>query len=111
MSLRTNSETVHTIVSGSASPLAVTSGVTGQRQAIYKMILTTAGAVTVTIQDTTGVALSQGFAFGTNGGSITIDIPINNEPWFGPTVAGRGLQLGLSAAVTVSADVWSMSFV
>ena len=108
MSLRTFSETSHAIISngGASGTTAIVAASGTTRCSIYKMILTTAGAVSVTIQDTTAVALSQVFAFGANGGSITIDIPINNEPWFGPTVAGRGLQFNISAAVQVSADVW-----
>jgi hypothetical protein len=104
MSLRSRSETTHVIISAAAGTTAVVAAVTGQRVGIYKMIVTVASTATLAIQDTAGGALSQTFGFGTSGGSITIDIPINNESWF-----QSGLNLGIQFVVTgatVSADVW-----
>jgi len=64
-----------------------------------------AGAVTVTVQDTSGAAISEPFAFGTNGGAVTLDVKVNGDPWFNSAV-GLGLQFSISAAVQVSGDVY-----
>jgi|SRR5215469_3674861 len=94
-----NSAAGGTVVIAAASP--------GNRSSIYAMILTAAAAVTVTVQDTGGGALSQPFAFGTNGGAVTLDIKVNGDPWFQSGI-GLGLQFSISAAVQVSADVYWM---
>lgn len=107
--LHRQSECAHSIVNSAAGgTLPIATGVAGQLARIYRMILTTNGAVTVTIQDTGPNALSQPFTFGASGGSITVDIPINGDPWWQATAAGLGLQFNASAAVQVSADVWYM---
>jgi len=100
-------ECLHVIVSngGAAGVTAAVAAVATQSVGIFRMILTCNGASTVTIQDTTSVALSQGFAFGASGGSVTLDVPINGDAWW-QSVAGRGIQINSSAAVQVSADLW-----
>lgn len=101
-------ETQHTIVSSAAGgTLAITGAVAGLRSSIYRMILTSSGAVTVTVQDTNAVALSAPFAFGTNGGAVILDIQVNGDAWF-QSGYGVGLQFNASAAVQVSADVYWM---
>jgi hypothetical protein len=104
--LHLGSECAHVLFSNNtiASTVAIPA-VASQSAAIYRMILTCAAACNVTIQDTTAVALSQVFAFGASGGSITLDIPVNGDPWW-QSVAGRGIQINQSAAVQVSADIW-----
>lgn len=99
-------ECAHVIVNSAAGgTLAVVAAVANQRAGIYRMILTVAAAVTVTIQDTGSNALSEPFAFGANGGSIVLDTPINGDPWW-QSNTGLGLQLNASAAVQVSSDIW-----
>lgn len=107
--LHRSEECAHAIINSAAGgTLPIVSGVAGQLARIYRMILTTNAAVTVTVQDTGPNALSQPFAFGTNGGSITVDTPVNGDAWWQATALGLGLQLNASAAVQVSADVWYM---
>jgi hypothetical protein len=104
--LHLGSECSHNLFSSAGIGTVVAiAAVASQSAAIYRMILTCAGACSVTLQDTTGVALSQVFAFGASGGSITLDIPVNGDPWW-QSVAGRGIQINQSAAVQVSADIW-----
>jgi hypothetical protein len=104
--LHTTSECAHAIVNSAAGgALATVPAVSGTRVGIYRMILTTPAATIVTIQDTTGAALSAPFAFGASGGSITLDTPINGDPWW-VSPNGRGIQINSSAAVQVSSDVY-----
>lgn len=106
MPLRYLSDAAHVIVNSAAGgTLPIVAAVAGVRSNLYRLILTVPAAVTVTLQDTSGAALSQPFAFGTSGGSITLDVPINGDPWWTAPL-GRGLQFNASAAVQVSADVW-----
>ena len=104
--LHLGSECAHVIFSNNTiASTTFVPAVAGSSVALYRMILTCAAACNVTIQDTTAVALSQVFAFGASGGSITLDIPINGDPWW-QSVAGRGMQVNQNAAVQVSADFW-----
>src|SRR5208283_1187704 len=106
MSLRPIPECQHFIVNSAAGgTLAVVAAVANQGVGIYRMILTVPSTITVTIQDTSGAALSQPFAFGASGGSITLDTPINLDPWWVSSV-GKGIQLNASTSVQVSADIW-----
>ena len=106
MSLRPIPECQHVIVNSAAGgTLAAVVAVANQGVGIYRMILTVPSAVIVTVQDTSGNALSQPFAFGSSGGSVTIDTPINGDPWWN-SVVGRGIQLNASTTVQVSADIW-----
>ena len=108
MSLRSVSECSHVIISSAAGgTIPIVAAVTSPRQsvALYRMILTVASAVTVTLQDTNGGALSQPFAFGSSGGSITLDTPINWDPWW-VSALGLGMQFNASGMVQVSADIW-----
>ena len=106
MSLRSTPECQHVIVNSSAGgTLAVVAAVSGLSVAIYRMILTVATTDTVTVQDTSGGTLSQPFAFGASGGSITLDTPINGDPWW-VSATNLGIQLNSTAMVQVSADIW-----
>ena len=87
---------------GTSVPLV--SAIAGQRAGIYALLITVSAAATVTVQDTTGAALSQGFQLPANG-SIALDVTANGDPWF-QSQAGRGLQLALSASATVGYDVY-----
>jgi hypothetical protein len=99
-------ETSHAIINSAAGGvLPIVAAAPQVRASIYAMILTTSGAVTVTVQDTNAVALSQPFAFGTNGGAVTVDIKVNGDPWW-QSALGVGLQLNASGAVQVSADIY-----
>jgi hypothetical protein len=106
MSLRPIPECQHVIVNSAAGgTLAAVAAVANQGVGIYRMILTVPSTITVTIQDTGSNALSQPFAFGASGGSITLDTPINGDPWWNSKV-GLGIQLNASTTVQVSADIW-----
>jgi hypothetical protein len=99
-------ETAHAIVSSAAGGvLAVAPALAGSRSSIYKLILVTSGAVTVTIQDTASTNLSAPYAFGASGGTLVVDTQINGDPWW-QTGIGLGLQLNASAAVNVAADIY-----
>ena len=99
-------ETAHVIINTAAGgTIPVVAAVPGNRVSIYRMIITSSGAVTVTIQDTSGGALSEPFAFGTNGGAVTVDIQPNGDPWW-QSALGLGIQLSASAAVQVSSDIY-----
>jgi hypothetical protein len=99
-------ETNHFIQNSAAGgTVTIAPAAAGLRSNIYAMILTAAGAVTVTVQDTSGAAISEPFAFGTNGGAVTLDVKVNGDPWFN-TGIGLGLQFSISAAVQVSGDVY-----
>jgi hypothetical protein len=105
--LHLGSECAHFIFSnaGASGTTAAIPAVASQSVALYRLILTCVGASNVTFVDTTAVALSQAFAFGASGGSITLDIPVNGDPWW-QSLAGRGISINSSAAVQVSADLW-----
>jgi hypothetical protein len=99
-------ENQHTIINSAAGgTLPVVPAVAAQRVGIYRMILTVPSAVTVTIQDTASTPLSEPFAFGASGGTVVLDIPINGDMWF-QSGLGLGVQLAVSAAVQVSADIY-----
>lgn len=104
MSLKSRLDTTHAIVAAAAGTTAVVSAVAGQRAGIYKMIVNTSTTATFVIQDTANTALSQTFSFGANGGTFTLDIPINLEPWW-QSGNGLGLQFVVTGA-TVNVDVW-----
>ena len=101
-------ENNHSIINTAAGGTVVFApAVAQQRVGVYRLLLITNAAVTVTFQDTSGAALSAPYTFGTNGGSITLDIPINGDMWWLSSL-GLGMQLVISAAVQVSADVYWM---
>jgi hypothetical protein len=101
-------ENLHALLSvASATTTVVIAAVAQKRAGIYRMILTVAGAQTIVIQDTASTVLSQTFQFGANGGSITLDIPINGDPWWNSGI-GLGIQFVTSTAAQTSADVWYM---
>ena len=96
----------HVIVNSAASgALAITAASAGTFARIYRVILVTGGATTITFQDTGPNAISAPFAF-SGAGSLVLDEQISGDPWFQATTAGLGLQLNNSAAVQVSADIW-----
>ena len=106
MTLRSVPECSHVIVDSAAGgTIPVIAAVSGLGVNIYRLILTVPSAVDVEIQDTAGNSLSQNFAFGSSGGSITVDTPINGDPWWS-AATGLGIQLDASAAVLVSADIY-----
>lgn len=101
-------ECAHQIINSAAGgTLAIVAAVASQRVGVYRLVLVVPAAVTVTFQDTAGGALSAPYAFGTTGGSLTLDTPVNGDPWYQSGV-GLGLQLLVSAAVQVSADVYTL---
>lgn len=107
MSLRPTSECLHVKGTASTATIALVSAVSGQRAGIYRMILTLGSpGVTVTIQDTSGAALSQPMQIGA-GGAMVLDTPINGDPWWQST-PGLGLQLGQSGTTPIAFDAYYM---
>jgi len=111
MSLRLRSEAVHAFGAGGAGTTAIVSAVAGQIVKVYRMIVVNGAAgQTITLQDTINTAISQGFLLLANG-TITLDTPINGDPWFfsgdrgnNPIIPGLGIQWNGSAAF--SFDLW-----
>jgi hypothetical protein len=105
MSLRQGQECSHVIVNSSAGTTPVVAAVATLRVYIYKMILTIGTpAITMTIQDTAGVALTQAFQLAA-GGSVTIDVPNNQEPWWNSNT-GLGIQFVQSGTTPYGLDLW-----
>lgn len=109
MSLRPVSEALHAIVSSTAlntTPAVIASAIAGQRARIYRIVITAAAAVNVTVQDTGNNALSAPLQFvGTAPLPIVLNVAYNGDPLWQSGV-GLGIQLAASAAVQVNADVW-----
>lgn len=108
MSLRFRSETKHAVATGlGAGTTVIVPAVTQQFVGIYKLIVTCSATATLQIQDTGSNALSQTFSFGANGGTITLDIPINTEPWW---ISGNNITPGLGIQFvvtgTINYDMW-----
>ena len=105
MSLRTVPEALHVIINGTGGTIAAVAAVALQRVGIYRMILVIGSpAVSVTIQDTAGGALSAPYPLAANG-SITIDTPINGDPWWQSSI-GLGIQIFQSGTTQISADLF-----
>jgi hypothetical protein len=105
MSLRTSAECAHVFGSASTGTIALVAAVAVKRVYVYRMILTLATpAVTITLQDTASAAMSQPFQL-LAGGSVTLDTPINGDPWW-QSGAGLGVQLGQSGTTVIGYDVW-----
>ena len=112
MSLRLRTEAQHVFANvAGAGPTAILAAVAGQIVKVYRMIVVNGAAgQTITLQDTSNTAISQGFLLLANG-TITIDTPINGDPWFfsgdrgaSPIVPGLGIQWSNSAAFGY--DLW-----
>jgi hypothetical protein len=109
MSLRTTAECAHAFgnqATSGGTTWTVVTAVAMRRVYVYRLIITLGStASTVTLQDTASNALSQAFNM-TGNGSITLDTPINFDPWW-QTALGLGLQFVASSnSTTVSYDVW-----
>ena len=106
MGLRPHSECLHAIVAGSASPLAAVSAVANHRVSVYRIAITVAAAVNVTVQDTAAAALSSAFQFvGASPQPVIIGDPNNGDPLW-QTGVGLGIQIALSGAVQTNLDIW-----
>lgn len=68
----------------------------GQRAGIFRVLITLSVAGSITIQDTTGAALSQTFNLAANG-SVVLDMPDNGDPWW-QSAQGLGLQIAFTGA-------------
>jgi hypothetical protein len=105
MSLRTSAECAHVFGSSSSATIALVSAVAVKRVYVYRLIVTLASpAVTVTLQDTANAALSQPFQLAANS-SITLDTPINGDPWW-QSGTGLGVQFAQSGTTVIGFDVW-----
>jgi hypothetical protein len=105
MSLRTSAECAHVFGSTSSGTIALVSAVATKRVYVYRLVITLATpGVTVTLQDTANAALSQPFQLAANG-SITLDTPINFDPWW-QSGTGLGVQLAQGGSTVIGFDVW-----
>lgn len=105
MSLRTYSECAHAFGNGSTATIAVVAASPGLRVCVYRLILTNAAAATVTLQDSTGAALSQQLQLPAGTVPTILETQQNNDPWF-LTTAGRGVQLAQGGTVNIGFDLW-----
>lgn len=107
MSLRTALATRHAFGSTATATTVIVPATAGKLVTIYRMILTVGSpAVTVTLQDTSGAALSQPFAFSA-GAWLICDLSYDGEPWW-QTTLGLGFQIAQSGTTTIGYDVWSL---
>lgn len=105
MSLRTTSECLHAFGNASTATIAVLPATPSKRVCIYRMILTNAAAATVTLQDTSGSALSQTFQLPAGTVPTILETQNNGDPWWS-TVAGLGIQLAQAGTVNIGYDFW-----
>ena len=92
-----------------ASPIILvpTSQMVGiQRVGVYRMIMVAEAQTNFQFQDTAGNPISARYNLSAAGSTVTLDTPINGDPWWQTTVAGRGLQLVLTGTGPVDADIW-----
>ena len=105
MSFKALPESTHVFGGAATATIPLVAAVPRQRVSIYRMILTLgATAVTVTIQDTTGAALSQALQMAANG-AIVLDVSEEGEPWW-VSAPGLGVQLGQSGTTQINYDIW-----
>lgn len=105
MSLRTISECAHAFGNASTATIAVVPATPGKRVCIYRMIMTNAAAATVTLQDTSGAALSQQFQLPAGTVPTILETQDNFDPWWS-TTAGLGIQLAQGGTVNIGYDCW-----
>lgn len=104
MSLRTISEPIHAFGNAASATIPVVASLPGVTISIHKLLLTASAATNVTIQDSSGAALSQ--AFPMSGSKVLIvDENDNGDPQW-TTAAGLGVQLAQSGAATIGFDVY-----
>ena len=113
MSVRTRSEGTHIKGSGTGATVAVLASFTPsnaqQFVSVIRMILSATAAGIVTLQDTTGAALSQPINLAANT-PLVLDLQTNLDPWFTTKDSGNigaGLQLAQgTSGNTVAWDIW-----
>jgi hypothetical protein len=85
-----------------------------QRVGVYRMILVANAASTFAFQDTLGNPISATYSLTAAGSTVTLDTPINGDPWWqtGPNFAtpnyplGVGLQIVIGGTGPVAFDIW-----
>jgi hypothetical protein len=99
---------------GTTVLLAANKVLASQRVGVYRMILVANATSTFQFQDTSGNAISAQYSLTSAGSTVTLDTPVNGDPWWqtGPSLAfpsnplGVGLQLVIGGTGPVAADVW-----
>jgi hypothetical protein len=95
----------HAKGNSTAGTIILVPPVAGQSVAIYRLLLSISSpAVTITIQDTSGVALSHILNFGEDSGGVLDESPAG-DPWW-TSGSGLGIQLEQSGTSNVGFDVW-----
>ena len=112
--LNTRSATIHSFGNSTAGTAVIVPAFTLQppaspnrysRASIFALLITVSAAETITIQDTTGAALSQAIQLVANG-SICLDMLSNGDMWW-QGAPGAGLQIVQSVPGTaLGYDVW-----
>ena len=105
MSLRNISEAFHAFGNGSTATIAAIAATSGRRTLIYRVVISSAAAATVTLQDTSGAALSQQFQLAANALPLIMETQTNGDPWF-ITAPGLGVQLAQGGTVNIGFDLW-----
>lgn len=104
--LLVSSKGVNYTVGGSPITIVPASSLVGiQRVGVYRVIIVAIAAVTIQFQDTGPNLISAQFPIAANG-ALTLDTPINGDPWWATTAPGLGLQLVLTGTGPVAADIW-----
>lgn len=105
MSLRIFSECSHAYGNASTPTIPVVAAVPGKRVAIFRLALSNAAAAGLTIQDTTGAAMSQQFQLPAANMPLIMETQSNFDPWFVSAI-GTGIQLVQTGTVNIGYDFW-----
>lgn len=107
MSLRSTSEPAHAFTNASTATITVVPAVPGRAIALHRLLITASAPTTITVQDSSGAALSQAFPHSSTK-ALILDTLDSNEPWW-TTAAGRGVQIAQSGSANVGVDAWFLA--
>lgn len=106
MSLSPIAEPAHVFGNASTATIPVVPGIAGRPVAIHKLIVTASAATNITLQDSSGAALSQALTM-SGSKTLVIDQNDNGDP-FWVAAAGRGVQLAQSGSANIGFDAYYM---
>lgn len=104
MSLRTYSEPAHAFGNASTATVPLVAAIPGRTVGLHKLILTASAATNVTIQDSSGAALSQLIPL-TGSKALVLDENDNGDPFF-TTATGLGIQIAQSGTANIGFDAY-----
>lgn len=104
--LRPLSEPTHVFGNASTATVPIIAPMTSPDRtiAVYKLVLTASAATNITIQDTSGAALSSTIPL-TGSKALILNQLDNNDPWF-VTAAGLGVQIAQSGTANIGFDAY-----